>query len=82
MPVPCLPLHPTLSAKYAAHDEPWDLYYPIDIQVISASSANEQFVRILTFRPLTRDFRFDSQREIITPCENSNNTWIYDNALL
>ncbi|XP_033347726.1 uncharacterized protein LOC117232476 isoform X2 [Bombus vosnesenskii] len=34
MPVPCLPLHPTLSTKYAAHDEPWDLYYPIDIQVI------------------------------------------------
>ncbi|KAF3424921.1 hypothetical protein E2986_07012 [Frieseomelitta varia] len=34
MPVPCLPLHPTFSTKYAAHDEPWDLYYPIDIQVI------------------------------------------------
>ena len=33
MPVPCLPLHPTFSTKYAAHDEPWDLYYPIDIQV-------------------------------------------------
>ncbi|XP_076750213.1 uncharacterized protein LOC143423043 [Xylocopa sonorina] len=34
MPVPCLPLHPTFSTKHAAHDEPWDLYYPIDIQVI------------------------------------------------
>ncbi|KZC06544.1 hypothetical protein WN55_10455 [Dufourea novaeangliae] len=34
MPVPCLPLHPTYSSKHAAHDEPWDLYYPIDIQVI------------------------------------------------
>ncbi|XP_017883584.1 uncharacterized protein LOC108627058 [Ceratina calcarata] len=34
MPVPCLPLHPTYSTKHSAHDEPWDLYYPIDIQVI------------------------------------------------
>ncbi|XP_031772372.1 uncharacterized protein LOC116413863, partial [Apis florea] len=34
MPVPCLPLHSTFSTKYTIHDEPWDLYYPIDIQVI------------------------------------------------
>lgn len=34
MPVPCLPLHPTFPTKHAAHDEPWDFYYPIDIQVI------------------------------------------------
>ncbi|XP_076659658.1 uncharacterized protein LOC143362976 [Halictus rubicundus] len=34
MPVPCLSLHPTYVTKHAAHDEPWDLYYPIDIQVI------------------------------------------------
>ncbi|XP_029042799.1 uncharacterized protein LOC114876010 [Osmia bicornis bicornis] len=35
MPVPCLPLHPAFSTKHhSTHDEPWDLYYPIDIQVI------------------------------------------------
>ncbi|XP_046430233.1 uncharacterized protein [Neodiprion pinetum] len=33
MTMPCLP-PPSRFPRHAAYDEPWDLYYPIDIQVI------------------------------------------------
>ncbi|XP_050446380.1 uncharacterized protein LOC126848990 isoform X1 [Cataglyphis hispanica] len=33
MVMPCLPPPPSFP-RHAAYDEPWDLYYPIDIQVI------------------------------------------------
>jgi len=32
MVMPCLPPPPSFP-RHAAYDEPWDLYYPIDIQV-------------------------------------------------
>lgn len=32
MVMPCLPPPPSYP-RHAAYDEPWDLYYPIDIQV-------------------------------------------------
>jgi len=34
MVMPCLPPPPSYP-RHAAYDEPWDLYYPIDIQVYS-----------------------------------------------
>jgi len=33
MVMPCLPPPPSYP-RHAAYDEPWDLYYPIDIQVL------------------------------------------------
>jgi len=50
MVMPCLPPPPSYP-RHAAYDEPWDLYYPIDIQVYSifAIAYLSKFLLILSF---------------------------------
>lgn len=45
MVMPCLPPPPSFP-RHATYDEPWDLYYPIDIQVdLISTIANLPFFR-------------------------------------
>lgn len=43
MVMPCLPPPPSFP-RHAAYDEPWDLYYPIDIQVSSNICGQSSFL--------------------------------------
>lgn len=68
MAMPCLPPPPSFPRH--AYDEPWDLYYPIDIQVDPTLAATTLLVVFLSFSGVSHTF--SRYREVnctpIFPC--------------